>query len=100
MRRDNLNDFHKAATNKANSKDHNGGKNKKAVTAHPASEKFGNDDYKKRPQNPFSNSRSSTENEECLACTHALVRTKMAPFLPWQRDVHGRILTRKEKKKR
>ena len=47
MRRDNLNDLHKAATDEANREDHNGGENKKAVTTHPAPEKFGNDYHKK-----------------------------------------------------
>jgi hypothetical protein len=49
MRRDNLNDFHEAASDKANSEDHDGGENKKAVTTHPAPEKFCNYYHKTRP---------------------------------------------------
>jgi hypothetical protein len=48
MRRDYLDDLHEAAPDEADSEDHNGGENKKAVTANPAPEKFGNDYHKKR----------------------------------------------------
>jgi len=72
MRRNNLNDFHEAASDEANSEDHDGGENKKAVTAHPAPEKFCNDDHKKRPQNRPVNRTQTPDNDDQTNFTHLI----------------------------
>ena len=63
IRRDNLNDLHKAATDEAHGEDHDGSENKKAVAAHPAPEKFRHNHYKNRPQHRSVNRTQPPDND-------------------------------------
>src|SRR5210317_845379 len=72
MRRDNLDDLHEAASDEAYSEDHDGGENKKAVTAHPTPEKFCHDDHKKRPQNRPINRTQPPDNDDQTNFTHLI----------------------------
>ena len=72
MRGNTLNDLHKAAADEANSEDHDGGENKKAVAAHPAPEKFCNDDHKKRPQNRPVNRAQTPDNDDQANFAHLI----------------------------